>query len=124
MRTLDPSIKRGAWTEDEDKLLRCAVAVFGHSWMEVATFVPGRNNEQCRDRYNESLHPTVVKGKWSEEEDAALLEAVQKIGENKWKEVSQSLNNGRTDNTVSTNEYPRLQVCNFWLTRRLSLVQE
>ncbi|OBZ76938.1 snRNA-activating protein complex subunit 4 [Grifola frondosa] len=98
MRTLDPSIKRGAWTEDEDARLRQAVAVFGNSWVDIATFVPGRNNEQCRDRYQEYLNPTVTKGKWTPDQDQALLHAVEQVGESKWKEVSQLLNIGRTDN--------------------------
>ncbi|KAJ3006885.1 hypothetical protein NUW54_g3765 [Trametes sanguinea] len=98
LRTLDPTLKRGPWTPDEDERLKEAVAVFGHSWIDVAAFVEGRNNEQCRDRYQEYLNPSVSKGKWTEEQDAALLKAVEQVGLGKWKEVSQVLNIGRTDN--------------------------
>ncbi|KAL7282168.1 hypothetical protein ACG7TL_003637 [Trametes sanguinea] len=98
LRTLDPTLKRGPWTPDEDERLKEAVAVFGHSWIDVAAFVEGRNNEQCRDRYQEYLNPSVSKGKWTEEQDAALLRAVEQVGLGKWKEVSQVLNIGRTDN--------------------------
>ncbi|CDO74003.1 hypothetical protein BN946_scf185043.g52 [Trametes cinnabarina] len=97
-RTLDPTLKRGPWTPDEDERLKEAVAVFGHSWIDVAVFVEGRNNEQCRDRYQEYLNPSISKGKWTEEQDQALLKAVEQIGLGKWKEVSQVLNIGRTDN--------------------------
>ncbi|KAI0824611.1 hypothetical protein BC628DRAFT_1537943 [Trametes gibbosa] len=98
LRTLDPTLKRGPWTPDEDERLKQAVAVFGHVWIDVATFVEGRNNEQCRDRYQEYLSPTVTKGKWTEEQDAALFRAVEQVGLGKWKEVSKVLNIGRTDN--------------------------
>ncbi|KAI0771930.1 hypothetical protein BD413DRAFT_604069 [Trametes elegans] len=98
MRTVDPTLKRGPWTPDEDERLKEAVAALGHSWIDVATFVEGRNNEQCRDRYQEYLNPSVAKGKWTEEQDAALLKAVEQVGLGKWKEVSQLLNTGRTDN--------------------------
>ena len=76
------------------------MSVIGHSWIDVAAYVEGRNNEQCRDRYQEYLNPSVSKGKWTEEQDAALLRAVEQIGESKWKEVSRVLNIGRTDNMV------------------------
>ncbi|KAH9942556.1 Homeodomain-like protein [Amylocystis lapponica] len=97
-RSLDPNIKRGSWTAEEDDQLRRAVAVFGHSWIEVATYVPGRNNEQCRDRYQDNLAPSVSRGKWTEDQDKALLQAIEKAGGLKWKEISRILDNGRTDN--------------------------
>ncbi|EIW61871.1 uncharacterized protein TRAVEDRAFT_70116 [Trametes versicolor FP-101664 SS1] len=98
LRTLDPTLRRGPWTPDEDERVKQAVAVCGHVWVDVATYVEGRNNEQCRDRYQEYLNPAVAKGKWTEEQDAALLKAVEQVGMGKWKEVSQVLNAGRTDN--------------------------
>ncbi|KAI1792838.1 hypothetical protein LXA43DRAFT_972192 [Ganoderma leucocontextum] len=98
LRTLDPTLKRGPWTPDEDEHLRRAAAVFGHSWVDVAAFVEGRNNEQCRERYQEYLNPSVTKGRWTEAQDSALLKAVEQVGEGKWKEISRVLNIGRTDN--------------------------
>ena len=104
-RTLDPTLRRGPWTPEEDEKLRRAAAVFGNSWIDVAAFVEGRNNEQCRDRYQEYLNPTLAKGKWTPDEDAALLRTVEQVGEGKWKEVSRVLNIGRTDNMV---RYPTI----------------
>lgn len=101
LRSLDPTLKRGPWTSEEDEHLRRAAAVFGHSWIEVAAFVEGRNNEQCRERYQEYLNPSVTKGRWTDDQDSALLKAVEEVGEGKWKEVSRVLNIGRTDNMVS-----------------------
>ena len=99
-RTLDPNLRRGPWTSEEDNQLRRSVAVFGNAWHEVARFVAGRNSEQCRDRYQDYLSPSVTKGRWSEEQDKALLKVVEQVGEGKWREVSRILNNGRTDNMV------------------------
>ncbi|KAI9507697.1 Homeodomain-like protein [Russula earlei] len=99
-RSLDPSIRRGNWSPEEDAQLRLAVNLYGHAWMEVASVIPGRNNEQCRDRWTERLNPKVTKGKWTTEEDARLLSAVSEFGVGKWKEVSERIGTGRTDNTV------------------------
>ena len=100
-RTLDPSIRRGNWTAEEDAQLRLAVDLYGHAWMEVASVIPGRNNEQCRDRWTERINPKVPRGKWTAEEDRRLISAVDELGVGKWKEVSERVGTGRTDNTVS-----------------------
>ncbi|KAI0773864.1 hypothetical protein C8Q74DRAFT_1200630 [Fomes fomentarius] len=98
VRTLDPSLKRGPWTAEEDDRLRRAVDTCGKAWVEVAQYVDGRNSEQCRDRYQEYLNPSLTRGRWTQEQDAALVKAVEQVGEGKWKEVSKVLNTGRTDN--------------------------
>ncbi|KAH9007045.1 hypothetical protein EDB86DRAFT_2869709 [Lactarius hatsudake] len=98
-RTLDPSIRRGNWTAEEDAQLRQAVDLYGHAWVEVASVVPGRNNEQCRDRWTERLNPKVPRGKWTAEEDKRLISAVDELGVGRWKEVSERVGTGRTDNT-------------------------
>ena len=98
-RTLDPNLKRGPWSAEEDARLQVAVAAYEHSWVEVAALIHGRNNEQCRDRWMDKLSPKIVKGKWTEEEDRTLLEAVAELGP-RWRDVSQRLNRGRTDNMV------------------------
>jgi hypothetical protein len=100
-RTLDPSIRRGNWTAEEDAQLRLAVDLYGHAWMEVASVIPGRNNEQCRDRWTERINPKVPRGKWTAEEDRRLISAIDELGVGKWKEVSERVGTGRTDNTVS-----------------------
>jgi hypothetical protein len=92
-------VKRGNWTPEEDEKLRRAVTVYGNNWTEIATMMPGRTNDQCRDRWLDCLNPTVVKGKWSSEEDKRLLQAVEKLS-GKWKEVSEELGASRTDNMV------------------------
>lgn len=100
-RTLDPTIRRGAWTNEEDAKLRQAVNVFGNSWAEVAEVIAGRTNEQCRDRWSDKISPTLSRGKWSDDEDKLLLEAVSRLGASNWKSISEHLGNGRTDNNVS-----------------------
>jgi hypothetical protein len=99
-RSLDPSIKRGQWSEEEDSRLCLAVAAYGNSWMEIASVIPGRTNEQCRDRWSEKLKSPTVKSKWTDEENQSLVEAVKDLG-NRWKTISERLGHGRTDSKVT-----------------------
>ncbi|KAF7973216.1 hypothetical protein HWV62_15815 [Athelia sp. TMB] len=102
-RSLDPSIKRGSWSAEEDEKLRLAVKAYGTtSWADVAGVIPGRNNEQCRDRWQDNLNPTLAKGKWTSEEDTLLKEAVEALGTTSWKAISERMGNGRNDNNCRT----------------------
>ena len=98
-RYLDPQLRRGPWSQEEDDQLRRAVEIFGRSWIDVSAFIPTRSNEQCRDRWQDVLNPSISKGKWTESEDQILLSACEELGE-KWKEISQRVGGGRTDNMV------------------------
>ncbi|KAI0772651.1 hypothetical protein BC629DRAFT_1291343 [Irpex lacteus] len=95
VRSLDPNIKRGEWTQEEDGLLKEAVSVFGRSWMDVCVWVPGRNNEQCRERWQE-LDKHKESRQWTEEDDEALLQAREAVGGSKWVEIGRIL--GRNNN--------------------------
>ncbi|EGO01660.1 hypothetical protein SERLA73DRAFT_158888 [Serpula lacrymans var. lacrymans S7.3] len=106
-RSLDPGLKRGAWTPEEDERLRLAYAAFGASWIDVASVVPGRNNDQCRDRWMDKLNPSVSNGKWSDDEDRLLMETIDTLGIASWKEISGRMS-GRTDN-MCRNRYETLK---------------
>eukprot|EP00516_Mucochytrium_quahogii_P011848 CAMPEP_0203784440 /NCGR_PEP_ID=MMETSP0100_2-20121128/463_1 /ASSEMBLY_ACC=CAM_ASM_000210 /TAXON_ID=96639 /ORGANISM=" , Strain NY0313808BC1" /LENGTH=377 /DNA_ID=CAMNT_0050686413 /DNA_START=206 /DNA_END=1337 /DNA_ORIENTATION=+ len=70
---------RRPWTREEDDLLRKAVEIHnGTQWKLIATMVPGRSHVQCLQRWRKSLHPSVVKGRWTTHEDNQLLDIVSK----------------------------------------------
>jgi myb proto-oncogene protein len=88
---LDPSIGRatartGAWSEDEDIKLKDAAQMHGgKNWVAIAELVPGRTQKQCLNRWHNSLTPIIAltagrEGKWTEEEDSKLKDAVQRHG--------------------------------------------
>ncbi|TFY65110.1 hypothetical protein EVJ58_g2173 [Rhodofomes roseus] len=99
-RHIDPNIKHSPFTEEEDKLLRDATAVFGNAWQDIAQFIPGRTNEQCRERAQELHNTANPKRKWTDIEDRTLLDTVDPDKPVDWKEVSKVLGTGRTDSQV------------------------
>ena len=99
-KSLDPTLRRGNWTEEEDDRLRKAVAGYGSSWVQVASAIPGRTNDQCRDRWHDYVNSSPEKSTWTEAEDKMLLENVKLIG-NRWKAISLKMGNNSTGQGVS-----------------------
>ncbi|KAF9263614.1 hypothetical protein L218DRAFT_972983 [Marasmius fiardii PR-910] len=91
IRYLDPKIDRTEWTAEQDGKLRATVALYGYAWKEVSRFIPGRTNEQCRERFAvlNNTAAGVRAGTWDVEEDQKLLEGISIHG-NKWKLVRAS----------------------------------
>lgn len=94
--SLDPKLKRGRWTEHEDKVLVEAYSKMGPVWHRIAQLIPGRTDDQCSKRYNDVLDPSISNRlrPWSEEEDQMLLSLVQKYG-TKWRTIANEME-GRT----------------------------
>nr|XP_028570775.1 snRNA-activating protein complex subunit 4 [Podarcis muralis]XP_028570777.1 snRNA-activating protein complex subunit 4 [Podarcis muralis]XP_028570778.1 snRNA-activating protein complex subunit 4 [Podarcis muralis] len=91
-KRVDPNLKRGAWTPEEDAVLLKAVAKYGaQDWYKIRMEVPGRNDIQCRDRYLHALHCDIKKGKWSEEEEMKLIELTEKYGVGRWAKIASEL---------------------------------
>ncbi|XP_076854166.1 snRNA-activating protein complex subunit 4 [Brachyhypopomus gauderio] len=91
---LDPSIKRGPWSKEEDQLLLKAVEKFGcKDWYKIRLEVPGRTDNACRDRYLDSLREDVKKGIWSNEEVKLLKSLVEKYGVGKWSKIAAEIPN-------------------------------
>lgn len=69
--------KRRPWTKEEDSLLEAAVEKYhGTNWKAIAAMVPTRTHVQCLQRWRKSLHPGVIKGRWTADEDQKLLKIV------------------------------------------------
>ncbi|KAF7312787.1 hypothetical protein MKEN_00962000 [Mycena kentingensis (nom. inval.)] len=95
---------RRPWTGEEDALLRRAAELEepGNTspshWNAIATHVPGRTNKDCRKRWYSRLAmgTDVVRGGWSEEEDARLLSAIECFG-TKWSVVAAMVQTRNSD---------------------------
>ncbi|NXB96260.1 SNPC4 protein, partial [Vidua chalybeata] len=93
-KSVDPSLRKGPWTAEEDAMLMAAVNKYGEKdWYKIRTEVPGRSDAQCRDRYLKALHWDVKKGKWSLQEEEQLIELVQKHGLGRccWSKIASEL---------------------------------
>ena len=92
------------WTADEDAVLTELVARYhGRSWRDVAAEMrrrfparPHRTCNQCNQRWTRVLDPGILKGKWTDEEDRRLYEALAASPPRRWKLVADKMP-GRTD---------------------------
>lgn len=83
------------WTETEDERLRQVVQcieaqhVLADSWALVAEYLPGRDASSCAHRWLMVVNPQLIKGAWTEEEDALLLSLVEQLGPSHWNKIAE-----------------------------------
>ncbi|KAJ5718019.1 hypothetical protein N7488_003665 [Penicillium malachiteum] len=90
--SLDPALRKGRWSKEEDELLLAAYRQLGPAWKDIALLIEGRKDDQCAKRYNDILNP-LAKDRlknWSPEEDQYLAAKVQELG-HKWAAISAGL---------------------------------
>jgi hypothetical protein len=98
------NIRMGKWEEEEVKKLKDAVQTQGDKdWVTISALVPGRTQKQCSNRWQHVLDakPNRRTGKWAEDEDSKLRDAVQTHGGKDWITIS-ALVPGRTKQQCSS----------------------
>lgn len=90
--SLDPNLKKGKWTPEEDGQLLKAYEIHGPHWQSVSEKITGRTEDQCAKRYIEVLGPSTEGRlrKWTLEEDLSLVNKVKKYG-TKWRRISSEM---------------------------------
>ncbi|EAY07253.1 Myb-like DNA-binding domain containing protein [Trichomonas vaginalis G3] len=75
------------FTHDEDKLLTYLITECKHTnWVTIASLMPGRNVQQCRDRWRHVLCKHSASKDWTPEEDALLLQKYKELGK-RWIQI-------------------------------------
>ena len=92
-------VKKGPWSEMEDKRLLDLVSYHGaESWMDISKEHGSRNAKQCRERYHQNLKSSINRGPITPEEGVAIERYHAEKGP-KWAEIARALG-GRSDNQV------------------------
>jgi hypothetical protein len=100
-KVLRPGLKKGPWTPAEDDFVLKEVLKVGIQqvkWSHVAGLVTGRLGKQVRERWYNHLDPTLNKGSWTKNEDAALVKWQEEFG-NKWVKIADKMP-GRSENGI------------------------
>jgi len=87
-------LKRAKWSAEEDELLRASVAQHGgKNWKKIAytAFGQSKTDVQCLHRWQKVLDPRLVKGPWTAEEDARVVQLVAEHGPQKWSVIAAHL---------------------------------
>ena len=61
------------------------------NWKQISQHIPDRSEVQCLHRWQKVLKPSLVKGPWTAEEDAAVERLVKQYGAKKWSVIASHL---------------------------------
>ncbi|XP_058766486.1 transcription factor MYB14-like [Vicia villosa] len=93
-------LKKGPWTQEEDRILINHINTFGHSNWRALPKQAGllRCGKSCRLRWANYLKPDIKRGNFTKEEEDAIINLHEMLG-NRWSAIAARLP-GRTDNEI------------------------
>lgn len=72
-KLLNPKLKKGKWTSQEDEQLINLVAIIGKSWNLISKLIKNRSNKQIMNRYLEYLNDNLDMKDFTQAEDEQLM---------------------------------------------------
>ncbi|KAG0180497.1 Myb-like DNA-binding domain protein [Apophysomyces sp. BC1021] len=100
--SLDPKINHGRWSKEEADMLKKMVELYGptDNWASIAAGLGTRTPRQCLERWRWQENAG-YKGRFTEEEDRAILMAVSKYGDNNFAVIKRVIGSPRTPRHLS-----------------------
>ncbi|XP_022899302.1 transcription factor MYB119-like [Olea europaea var. sylvestris] len=84
------------YTGEEDRRLISLVHQFGlRKWAVIDEEMVGGVGKQCREKWNNHLHPRIKKDIWTEDEERQSIQAHERLG-NRWAEIAKYFSNSST----------------------------
>jgi len=105
-RRIKPGLIKGPWGKEEDIKLISLYEKYGRNWAAISKEMPQRTGKQIRDRFLNSLDTRYKRGKFSEEEDKAILK-YYKIYGNQWAKIAKKIK-VRTGDMIKNRFYSSL----------------
>lgn len=73
-------------------MLRNLIEDHGNTdWKSVSSFLPGRTDSACMNRWHKVVKPGLTQGPWTHEEDKLLIKLVDKYGARKWVAIAEEM---------------------------------
>ena len=73
----NPLIKKGKWSKEEDKKLMDLIEIHGKNWTLISKLFTSRNAKQVKNRFENSLNPSLIKMKFSKQDDELMKKLFQ-----------------------------------------------
>jgi hypothetical protein len=106
-KRIRPGGIKGIWTNREDKKVLKLVKQYGKDWGTISNIMGSRTGKQIRDRFINSLDPSLCKSKFIKDEDELILNYYLKYG-SKWTKIAGHLN-GRSGDMIKNRFYTFLK---------------
>lgn len=89
LNVLNPNIKKGSFSREEDCVLLAAVEEYGENFACIPmSLFPNRSRSQVKNRWHNTIKYQNVHQAWTIEDDEKLIEYVKQNGTGKWAELA------------------------------------
>lgn len=105
--SLNSPVLKKNWTTEEDKIIKEFVKTHGKKWDEIAKMLKLRSAKQIKERFLNKLDESLIRSKFTEEEDQRIICFYIKYG-SKWSFIAKNFQ-GRTADMLKSRFYSNLQ---------------